>query len=197
MQVLKTTGLQPLLHGLCWDKSAHSAVMIVEEVSIRPAYWDRGACSNVFGKLGMQGGSKGQPPLATQPAGCMPERSFRCNVDGVRAKRSQLLSNTFLWEEGKANGRIRRAGISGKRLWRDTKNLMPGCFELLTRVCQRPHDTIDLGMPGIGNNRDSHRSGQVGLGSGACTRCQVLFPAQLSQQSWKPIVSVSAVTSSI
>ena len=56
---------------------------------------------------------KGSPHWRHSLRAACPSGSFRCNVDGVRAKRSQLLSNTFLWEEGQGEW----SDTSGRDKW--------------------------------------------------------------------------------
>ena len=79
----------------------------------------------------------------------MADGSFRCDMNGLRAKFLEHAQNPRLWEQREPDGRIGRTRIRRKTFWGDELDLMTKLSPILGGLAQRSDDSVDLRVPRI------------------------------------------------
>lgn len=87
----------------------------------------------------------------------MADRPFSRDMNGLRAKLAHETANAALWKRSEPDGRIGGTGIGRKILRGDEPDLMPQLSQMLGSLAKRSNHSIDLRLPSIGRDADSHR----------------------------------------
>lgn len=123
-----------------------------------PEYIRRKTRANggVVGKSGVKGTRKwdavGQAPTPRTPT----YRSFRRNMNDIRAQRMKPLSHPYAWRDCQTYLAISRTCDRPELIRADDRDLVAEGRNDASRSVDRPDDAIDLWMPCIGRDGDLH-----------------------------------------
>lgn len=106
----------------------------------------------------MIGGSEGQLALKAISARGVSQGAFGGDMDTVRIKGIEHVLDPRRGPDGKLDRRVGGAGDGLEWIRREKEHLMPEGFKLLSGFIQRGDYAIELGIPGIGGNRDPRHS---------------------------------------
>lgn len=180
-QIFESPCFQSGQHRLRGDHGADGTTMVTPQIGVGPTGRQRSPCPNILWELSVIRGGKGQSKRTTPSPCCMADRPFGRDMDGLRAKLAHETSNAALWKRREPDGRIGGTGIGRKILRGDEPDFMPQLSQMLGSLTKRSNHSIDLRLPSIGRDADSHRKDRRDLllpHTPACYSGTLIAPGQ-------------------
>ena len=140
------------------------------EKRVGPRQRHAGARLDVFGKARVIRGRERDVPAQCESSGGEPERAFRRDVDGVGIELGKSARELPARQDRQPDVGVGRAGQRAELQRRDHLHRVTQQLQFARGVLQRPHDTVDLRLPGVRHQCDVHAATPATAGSSSAMR---------------------------